>query len=131
MAGHVLVVDDSAEMCDLFQEILELDGHSVAAAPTVDAALRDAAGGDSSDRSGPQVILVDVELAGDDVPSLTARLHERWPGADVVCMVDARHADVKRRLERSRVRHFARPFQIEDLRDLVNGLVRRQTRAGR
>jgi hypothetical protein len=34
-------------------------------------------------------------------------------------------------LERGRIRHFMRPFQIEELRDLVSDLLERQALTGR
>ena len=131
MSGHVLIVDDTPEMCDLFAEILELDDHRVVTALSVDAALRAEFGSAAGEREGPHVIFVDVDLAGGDVPSLTSAMNDRWPDAEVVYMVDEPQADLKRRLERGRVRHFTRPFQIDDLRDVVNGIVNRQARAGR
>jgi len=128
MAGRVLIVDGDPDMRDLFAEVLALDMHDVRAASSVDEALTVA----WPHASGPQVILVDAAFAqGDDIPALGAALVRRWPEGEVVYLADACHPDTKRRLERGRMRHFARPFQIESLRDLVNGMLDRQAHAGR
>jgi len=78
------------------------------------------------------VILADAGLAvKGDVPAVGAALASRFPAAEVVYLADASNGALKRRLERGRLRHFERPFQIEELRDLVNGLLQRRAVTGR
>ena len=129
MAGTVLIVDDDPDMLDLFVAILEPEGYRTSVASGVERAL-------TADRSlggtqGPAVILVDAGLCPDDVGSLGEALSERWPDSSVTCLVDASDDGVRRQVERRRLRHFVRPFQIENLRYLVGDVVRRRAGAER
>jgi len=126
MPGRILIVDDDPEMRDLFREVLELDAHEVLTAGNPEEALAL----DCSDQ--PQVVLVDAALAeAGDIASLGKRFERRWPQGEVVYLADASDLAVARRLERGRIRHFMRPFQIEELRDLVSDLLERQALTGR
>jgi len=126
MPGRILVVDDDPEMRDLFREILTLDAHDVLTAAALEEALA------LHPAEPPQVILVDAGLAeGADVVALGGALRKRWPQGEVVYLADMSVPATKHRLERGRIRHFARPFQVEELRDLVTGLLKRQTLTGR
>jgi|GEM_PF-1043151 len=126
MPGRILIVDDDPEMRELFSDILNLDAHEVRTASNLEevSALEWP--------EGPQVIFADAGLAaGDDIPALGSALAGRWPESEVIYLADASNPRAKRRLERGRLRHFARPFQIEELRDLVGELLQRQALTGR
>ena len=141
MPGRVLILDESPDMRDLFCEVLAREGHDVRSAkgPNAIDDIRDFT---------PDIVLVDASLAAaspsaatsmngsdtaqdGDIPALGDTIHSIWPDVEVVYLVDASRPETRRRLERGRLRHFDRPFQIEDLQDLVDGLVNRRTGAGR
>lgn len=126
MPGRILVVDDDPEMRDLFREILKLDAHEVLTAASLEEAIA------LHPAESPQVVLADAGLAeGADVLALGGALRKQWPQGEVVYLADTSAPATKRRLERGRIRHFTRPFQIEELRDLVTSLLDRKTFAGR
>ncbi len=137
MPGRILVIDASPRMRDLFAEILALDKHSVrtAANPTE---AREVANPDGSVRPfDPHIVLVDAALAPHeidsepDIATFGETLRNEWVGSEVVFLVDAARPDLKTKLQQGRLRHFARPFQIDDLLHLVDGLLSRRKVTGR
>lgn len=137
MPGRVLVIDASPRMRELFAEILALDMHTVRTAADRKGARRIANPGGSVQPFDPHIVLVDAALVThehESEPNMTAfgeTLCNEWPGSEVVFLVDAARPDLKTKLQRGRLRHFARPFQIDDLLHLVDGLLSRRKVTGR
>lgn len=125
----VLVIDPSERMRQLFTEALSLAGNEAAAIGSIDGAL--------DERSDIEIVLADVMLgvSGEnsepDTAALGASIRERWPSAEIVYLVDSSQQNAKRKLERGRLRHLTRPFQIEELQDLVAKLFERRAKTGR
>lgn len=119
MPGAVFVVDGDEEMRDLFRAILARVGHSV----WTFASLEEA-------EASPQpadVVMVDVLLAPEgDLAAFAGRVSTGFPSREIVYLVNEPETALKRKLEKARLRHFVRPFQIEDLRELVNKLLERR-----
>ncbi|MDP6125264.1 MAG: response regulator [Candidatus Latescibacteria bacterium] len=107
------MVDDDPVMRELFSEILELDDHRVAAAQDADsgAALIEA--------HPPDVTMIDAALEDDAGWHLAEQIGERWPSVRVVYLVDIDQSVAKRILERGRLPHFVRPFELDELRELA------------
>lgn len=79
MGEVVLVVDDEVDLRELWSEVLELSGHSVAAAGSVAEA-------GAVLRSGvlPRMALVDWSLPDGSGAEVVALLHERAPDCSIV-----------------------------------------------
>ncbi len=125
MSGRGLVVDADGDMRELFTRILRLDGRDVCSADAVESAREAVAEAPQWSR-GPDVCFVDASLAPDNPQALGKELAALWPGCEVVYTIDASAPKLRRKIERSHVRHFARPFRIEDLRELVGRLLERR-----
>jgi DNA-binding NtrC family response regulator len=125
----VLVIDPSKRMRRLFTEALDLAGNEAAAIDGIDSGFDKAA--------DIEIVLVDVMLGASgentepDTAGLSASIRERWPSAEIVYLVDSSQQNAKRKLERGRLRHLSRPFQIEELQDLVAKLFERRAKTGR
>ena len=137
MPGRVLVIDASPRMRGLFTEILALDKHSVRTA-TNPTEAREVANPDDSVRPfDPHIVFVDAALApqeNDSEPDIAVfgeTLRTEWPESEIVLLVDASRPELKTKLQRGRLRHFSRPFQIDDLLHLVDGLLSRRKVTGR
>jgi DNA-binding NarL/FixJ family response regulator len=79
---RILIVDDHTLLRQAVREILdaELDLHVIAEAGNSDEAVQ------MADRSRPDVILLDVEIPGDDVRMTTRRLARCSPGSRVIIL---------------------------------------------
>jgi len=121
MNGHVLVIDGDPEMQNLFTRILELDNHYVQTAADIDAFV-------SENTESPDICLVAASLRPEDPAALADEVGRRWNGCDVIYLVDESTPDLRKAIDRRRLRRLVRPFQIEDLRDLVNRTLRRRKR---
>jgi DNA-binding NtrC family response regulator len=125
MAAMVYVIDSDSDMRDLFGAVLRHVGHAVREFASLNAA-------EEITGESPDILLVDACLAPEgDIAAFGKVVAERYPSSDLVYLVDASNSPLKRKLERGRVRHFARPFQIEELRDLVSNLLERRSTSRR
>lgn len=88
MALRVLIVDDNASFLAAAQVVLQREGVSVAGvATTVAGALREAA------RLAPDVVLVDITLAGESGFELARRLVELSVDGDPAVILISTHAE--------------------------------------
>jgi DNA-binding response OmpR family regulator len=108
-AGTILVVDDDASLRLLCRVNLELDGYRV-----VEEIL--AAG-------GVDLVLLDVHIGVDDGIALMRSLRQRKHTASVVLFTGSAQLDAETRAEADGV--VAKPFRLDELLDVVRGLVRR------
>ena len=125
MPGSVVVVDRDDEMRDLFHAVLTRAGHSVRTYSRLEELS-------AAPEAPPDVLMVDATCAPNgDLSSLVNQISAQYSSSEVVYLVNASESALKRQLERGRIRHFVRPFQIEDLRELVNTLLERRSPARR
>jgi CheY-like chemotaxis protein len=75
MTSRCLIVDDSTRFLEVARRVLEGDDVTIVGVATCIAEALDLAG-----RLRPEVVLVDIDLAGESGFDLARRLHER-PGA--------------------------------------------------
>ncbi|HOT36759.1 MAG TPA: hypothetical protein P5179_10855 [Candidatus Latescibacteria bacterium] len=125
MPGSVVVVDRDDEMRDLFHAVLTRAGHSVRTYSRLEELS-------AAPEAPPDVLMVDATCAPNgDLSSLVNQISAQYSSSEVVYLVNTSESALKRQLERGRIRHFVRPFQIEDLRELVNTLLERRSPARR
>lgn len=125
MPGSVVVVDRDDEMRDLFHAVLTRAGHSVRTYSRLEELS-------AAPEAPPDVLMVAATCAPNgDLSSLVNQISAQYSSSEVVYLVNTSESALKRQLERGRIRHFVRPFQIEDLRELVNTLLERRSPARR
>ena len=83
---HVLVVDDNLDNQHLVSAVLERDGFTVEVAETASVALR------CVKDHRPDLILMDIQLAGEDGLALTRRLKARPFSASIPVVALSAHA---------------------------------------
>ena len=120
MTGTVLVVEPDEDLADLFVRTLALDGRAVVSLASLDEFDR------VSDDCRPDLCLATTTTSA-EADAVGQALGDRWPTCELVQVVDTSSRARKRELDRARIRHFVRPFQIEDLRDLVDRLLARKS----
>jgi len=110
----VLVVDDDPAIRLLCRVNLELDGHDVTEAGTLDDA-RDAMVDDEFD-----LVILDVHVAGGDGRDLLAELRETKPKLPVALLTGSAHRSELLRTGADAL--IPKPFTLEELRDTVHRL---------
>jgi DNA-binding response OmpR family regulator len=118
----VLIVDDDASLRLLCRVNLELEGYQVLEAQSVAEAEAALAAGEVD------LVLLDVHVGADDGLVLMRSLREREHTAAVVLFSGSAQLDPETRAEADGI--VPKPFRLEELYDVVHGLVRR-SRAGR
>ena len=105
---RVLVVDDDRAFLDMLRSALVEEGHRVVAATDSRTGL------DLAHSSAPDVILLDVLMAGMDGPAF-ARAYSSLPGphAPIVVVSGASRADVAR--VDTAAAFLAKPFELDEL----------------
>jgi DNA-binding response OmpR family regulator len=112
----VLVVDDDPAIRLLCRVNLELDGHAVTEAGTLDDA-RDAMEADRFD-----LVILDVHVAGGDGRDLLAELRRHKPDLPVALLTGSANRNELLRTGADAL--IPKPFTLEELRDTVEQLSR-------
>ena len=109
----VLVVEDSADLRDMYQEILSLEGHTVRTTETADEALV------AARAEPPAVVVLDLGIAG-DIGRLVAAL-----GPHVKVIVASGARDLPERARDLGATYLLKPFAPEQLMEAVAAAVSR------
>src|SRR5580692_3094281 len=124
-SGHILVVDDQQEICDLVREYLSDEGFRVSTAND-GAGLRAALARDPVD-----LVILDLVLRGEDGLQLARELRN---GSDIgIIMLTGRGETVDRiiGLEMGADDYLSKPFHLRELLARVRSVLRRgSTRGG-
>jgi two-component system OmpR family response regulator len=117
-ASHtVLVVDDAAAIRLLCRVNLELDGHEVREAGNLGAARDALADGRVS------LVLLDVHVGHEDGLAFLEELRRDHPGLRVAMLTGS--ADLDRVREREPDAVLGKPFELDQLREIVESLAGR------
>jgi DNA-binding response OmpR family regulator len=117
--GHILVVDDQQEICDLVREYLTDEGFRVTTAND-GAGLREAVGRDAID-----LVILDLVLRGEDGLQLARELRNQ---SDIgIIMLTGRGETVDRiiGLEMGADDYLSKPFHLRELLARVRSVLRR------
>jgi two-component system chemotaxis response regulator CheY len=112
-SSDVLVVEDDPWIRDAIEWALEVDGYTVATAENGQAALN------LLDREQTRLILLDMRMPVMDGWTFARAYRERkGPHAPIV-VITAAHDAERWAKEIEAVAHLAKPFEVDDLRQLV------------
>jgi CheY-like chemotaxis protein len=117
---RILVVDDEPYVCEAIKMVLELEGHEVATTDNGNAAL-------TLHSKGPfDLVVTDYSMPGMKGDELAAALRARNPDQRILMVT----AYVERLTsEGTPLQHVddlvAKPFRLEDIRDAVRRVMRR------
>ena len=117
--GRVLVVDDDAEVRGMLVEYLATSGYDVTAAAD-GAGMREALA-----RSRPEVVLLDVNLPGEDGLSLARFLREHHDVGIIMVTAAGEVVDRIVGLEMGADDYIAKPFDLRELRARLKSVMRR------
>jgi two-component system phosphate regulon response regulator OmpR len=117
--GRILIVEDDPGVREMLAEYLDTHGYEVA---QVDrgAAMREAV-----ERSLPDVVLLDVNLPGEDGLTLARFLRERYDVGIIMVTGAAGVADRVAGLEVGADDYVTKPFDLRELRARVKSVLRR------
>ena len=121
---RVLVVDDEEEVGQTISDVLEHDGHTVEVAGSGQVAL------EKTKRRFFDVILSDIRMQGMDGPSFYRALSDSEPDqiAGLAFITgDTLSPQVKEFLDASERPYLEKPVMPQDLRELVDLLMRRRS----
>lgn len=123
-SGHILVVDDQQEICDLVREYLSGEGFRVSTAND-GAGLRETMARDTVD-----LVILDLVLRGEDGLQLARELRN---GSDIgIIMLTGRGETVDRiiGLEMGADDYLSKPFHLRELLARVRSVLRRGSARG-
>lgn len=118
--GHILIVEDDSSVRDMLAEYLGTHGYEVAAADR-GTAMREAI-----EKSLPDVVLLDVNLPGEDGLSLARFLRERFDVGIIMVTGASDVADRVAGLEVGADDYVVKPFDLRELRARVKSVLRRR-----
>src|SRR6266404_2387461 len=118
--GHILVVDDQKEICDVVQEYLSGEGYRVSAAHD-GAGMRRVLG-----QAQVDLVILDLMLPGEDGLTLIRALRNEQPGIGIIILT-GRGETVDRiiGLEMGADDYLPKPFHLRELLARVKSVLRR------
>jgi DNA-binding response OmpR family regulator len=117
--GHILVVDDQKEVCDLVHEYLSSEGYRVSVAHD-GAAMRRVLTQDPSD-----LVILDVLLPGEDGLTLARELRQHSDVGIIILTGRGETVDRIIGLEMGADDYLAKPFHLRELLARVKSVLRR------
>ena len=117
--GRILIVEDDVSVREMLSEYLAGYGYEVAEADR-GAEMREAV-----ERSLPDVVLLDVNLPGEDGLTLARFLRERYDVGIIMVTAAADVADRVAGLEVGADDYVTKPFELRELRARVKSVMRR------
>ena len=123
MAVHVLIVDDDAEVRAFLRRILTAEGYEVAQAADAESALRELKA------AVPDLVLLDVMLAGEDGRDVLPRLHDVAPVPVILLTALGHESDKILGLKLGADDYVTKPFSPGELVARIQSVLRRSGRA--
>jgi DNA-binding NtrC family response regulator len=123
--SHVLIVDDEPSICWGFRELLTDEGYDVSVASSAEEAL------ELADRAVPDAVVLDVRLPGRDGLSTIQDLRRRIGPAPIIVITAFGNLDTAvRALEEGAYDYLTKPFDLEQICDVLRRALRRSTASG-
>jgi two-component system phosphate regulon response regulator OmpR len=117
--GRILIVEDDPDVREMLAEYLRTHGYEVALADR-GTAMREAV-----EKTLPDVVLLDVNLPGEDGFTLARFLRERYDVGIIMVTAATDVADRVTGLEVGADDYVAKPFDLRELRARVKSIIRR------
>ena len=123
---NILVVEDHDDLRDMTVEVLNLQGHHAIGVPSAEALLNTFGTARQDDFAAPDLMIVDLNLPGEDGLSLAQRVKVAQPHIGII-MVTARNqaADKVMGYESGADIYLPKPVAPDELVAAVNALARR------
>jgi two-component system nitrogen regulation response regulator GlnG len=123
--SHVLIVDDEPSICWGFRELLTDEGYDVSVASSAEEAFV------LADRSVPDAVVLDVRLPGRDGLSTIQDLRRRIGPAPIIVITAFGNLDTAvRALEEGAYDYLTKPFDLEQICDVLRRALRRSGASG-
>ncbi|MGI5920604.1 MAG: response regulator [Syntrophomonadaceae bacterium] len=118
MKGNMLIVDDQKGVRRLLEELFKKDGWEVHMAADGREAI------DQVDNFLPNIILMDMKMPNMNGLEASQKILEKHPGLTIIMMTAYGEMEVvKRALDAGVKKCVTKPFDIMNLRNIVNELV--------
>ena len=118
---HILIVDDDPDIRDTVREYFELKGYDVSGADCGEAMEQ------MLEKRPADVVLMDLNLPGEDGLALTRKLRESTPVAIIMLTAAGETVDRVLGLEMGADDYLAKPFDLRELLARVKSVLRRST----
>jgi DNA-binding response OmpR family regulator len=121
MTGRILFVDDEIEMCFMISNLLRRHGWEVMTAENAEVALHMADGAPLS------VIILDVNLSGENGLKLMTFLHKNHPDVPIILYTGMDHDDevVKKALREGARQYLRKGAPVDELIQAVQSVLNR------
>lgn len=114
MGNKLLIVDDQYGIRILLNEVFQREGYTTFQASNGVQAL------EIVQKHQPDLVLLDMKIPGMDGIEILKRIKEINPDIQVIIMTAYGELDmIQETRELGAVMHFAKPFDIDDMRDAV------------
>ncbi|GKU83692.1 response regulator [Niallia sp. NCCP-28] len=114
MKGKVLIVDDQFGIRILLNEVFQKEGYQTFQAANGVQAL------EILTKNEPDIVLLDMKIPGMDGIEILKRMRKLNPDIRVIIMTAYGELDmIQEAKDLGALTHFAKPFDIDDLRDAV------------
>jgi len=120
-SGHILVVDDDADIRDVIHEYLNDEGFRVSLAPDGTAMMQ------VLDQGSVDLVILDVHLPGEDGLTLAARLRQDSQAGIIMLSRKDDLVDRVAGLEVGADDYVAKPFELRELLARVRSVLRRRS----
>ncbi|MBI4538829.1 MAG: response regulator [Gemmatimonadetes bacterium] len=115
---RILLVDDEARIVRTLRRFLELRGHGVKTASTVQAALR------LLDKHDFDLVVCDIKMPGGGGRAVYGAIRDRQPRPHIVfCTGDVANPDAAALLSESSAPLLAKPFELQELEQVIERTV--------
>lgn len=113
--GKILIVDDQYGIRILLNEVLQKVGYDIFQAANGVQAL------EIAKEHSPDLVLLDMKIPGMDGIEILKRMKEYDPTIAVIIMTAYGELDmIQRAKDLGAITHFAKPFDIDDIRNAVS-----------
>lgn len=118
MEEKILIVDDQYGIRILLNEVLKKEGYTTFQAANGVKAL------EIVDEHSPDLVLLDMKIPGMDGIEILKRMRQKEPDIRVIIMTAYGELDmIQEARELGALTHFAKPFDIDDIRRTVKQYV--------
>lgn len=123
MAEKILIVDDQYGIRILLNEVLQKEGYTTFQAANGVQAL------DIAKNHAPDLVLLDMKIPGMDGIEILKRMKEHDSSIAVIIMTAYGELDmIQRAKDLGAITHFAKPFDIDDIRSAVKKYIPIETK---